>query len=110
MTAAAAAAAWCDLLESHARRVYQSAYDGDIDAATRLADRIKESLPSPFTFRHVAIKGWSGLGSVDEVRRAVGILEDRNWVKVIERQNPKGGRPSEEVWVNPAAHAEGGGQ
>ena len=30
------AAAWCDLLEAHARRVYQSAMDGDPEAAVRL--------------------------------------------------------------------------
>ena len=84
--AAERAAAWCELLEAHARRVYQSAIEGDPEVAARLAERIKQSLPNPFTFRQVAIKGWSGLDTVEDVRKAVGILEDRNWVKVVVRQ------------------------
>jgi hypothetical protein len=94
--------AWCDLLLSHARRVYQSSSDGDIEGAARLGDRLKQSLPNPFTFRQVANKGWSGLDSVDDVRKVVGVLEDRGWVKVVQEQNPAGGRPSEKVYVNPA--------
>jgi putative DNA primase/helicase len=97
------AAAWCDFLEAHARRIYQSAMDGDVESATNLANRIKASLPNPFTFREVAKKGWSGLGTDEDVRKAVGILEDRGWVQVVEiPPGPQGGRPSEKVWNNPA--------
>ena len=40
---------------------------------------------------------------LEDVRRAVGILEDRNWVKVVtDPAGPSGGRPSEKVWINPA--------
>ena len=96
------AAAWCDLLEQHARRIYQAALDGDPENAQRLAQRIKASLPNPFTYRVVAQKGWSGLDSVESVKQAVGILEDRGWVKVVEApSSPQGGRPSEKVWVHP---------
>ncbi|MBV8488787.1 MAG: DUF3987 domain-containing protein, partial [Planctomycetaceae bacterium] len=103
LRAVAAAAAWCELLEAHAKRVYQSALDGDPDAAMQLGERIKASLPNPFTFRQVAQKGWSNLSTVEDVRKAVGILEDRGWVKVVEDQpSQTGGRPSEKVWINPA--------
>ena len=106
--AAEAAAAWCEVLESHARRVYQSAVEGDPEAAARLAERIKRPLPNPFTYRQVANKGWAGLDDVDSVRKAVGVLEDRGWVKVVVRPpGPQGGRPSEEVWVNPSIQREG---
>ncbi len=102
LEAAAMAAAWCDLLEAHSRRVYQSAMDGDPETALHLAERIKQSLPNPFTYREVAKKGWSGLTTSEEVAQAVGILEDRNWVKVVEiPPGPKGGRPSQQVWINP---------
>jgi putative DNA primase/helicase len=105
--AAGRAAGWCDLLEAHARRVYQSAAEGDPESAARLAERIKQSLPNPFTYRNVVRKGWAGLDSVDEVRRAVGILEDRNWVQVVAKPaTARGGRPSEEVWINPAVQKE----
>ena len=104
LDAAEAATAWCDVLEAHARRVYLSCADGDISVAVSLAERIKESLPNPFTFRQVAQKGWTGLGSVDDARKAVGILEDRGWVKIVEvssQDAARGGRPSEQVWINP---------
>jgi hypothetical protein len=52
-----AAADWCDLLEAHARRIYQSALDGDVDAAIHLGERIKGETPHPFTVRAVARKG-----------------------------------------------------
>jgi len=105
------AAQWCDLLESHACRVYQSAMDGDIDNAVTLSERIKQSLPNPFTYRQVAQKGWSGLGNVDQVKQAVGILEDRGWVKVrVEAPSgdpSDGGRPSEKVYIHPKVFGEG---
>ncbi len=102
LDAAEAAAAWCQLLESHARRIYQSAMDGDPDDAIRLSERIKASLTNPFTYGDVARKGWTGLGTVEEVKKAVGILEDRNWVKVVEvPTTSRGGRPGEKVWINP---------
>jgi len=105
---AEAAAAWCDFLEAHARRIYQAAMDGDPEAAANLCERIKQSLPNPFTFRQVAQKGWSGLGTVEDVRKAVDILEDRGWVRVVETEpGPQGGRRSEQVWINPVILAPG---
>ncbi len=103
LEAAQAAAAWCDLLEAHARRVYMACADGDISIAVALSERIKGSLPNPFTPREVAQKGWSGLRMVDDVETAIGILEDRGWVKVVEvpSESAFGGRPSKKVWINP---------
>ena len=101
MEAAELAAAWCELLEWHAKRVYQAGNDGDPDEAIRLAERIKQSLPNPFTYRDVQRKGWSGLSSNEEVRVAVGIFEDRGWVKVVnDPPGQTGGRPSEKVYVH----------
>ena len=106
--AAELAIAWCALLEAHARRIYQAAADGDPEAAEQLAGRLKKSLPNPFTYRQVVQKGWTGLDDVDAVRKAVGILEDRNWTQVVTKPpGPTGGRPSEEVWINPRIHGEG---
>jgi Protein of unknown function (DUF3987) len=100
------AAAWCELLEAHANRIYQSAMDGDPDNAIRLAQRIKESLPNPFTIRDVQRKGWAGLSSNDDVRKAIDLLEDRGWVKVVEvPSGERGGRPSDRVWIHPSLMA-----
>ncbi|MFI5458968.1 MAG: DUF3987 domain-containing protein [Isosphaerales bacterium] len=105
-----AAKAWCDLLEAHARRIYQAGMDGDPEDAIKLGDRIKESLPNPFTYRQVAQKGWTNLSTVEEVKRAVGILEDRSWVKVVEvATTDRGGRPSEQVYIHPRLMAEDAG-
>ena len=102
-SAALAGAAWCEYLEAHARRIYQSAHDGDPEAALQLAERIKTSLPNPFTARDVVRKGWSGLDSTDAVHRVLLILEDREWVKPVDAPSgPSGGHPTAKYWVNPA--------
>jgi putative DNA primase/helicase len=101
--AAELAAAWCELLEAHAHRVYQSATDGDNDDAVRLGDKLRGSLPNPFTCWQVAQKGWAGLHATQDVRRAIGILEDNGWVKTVQvPPTSRGGRPSEQVWTHPA--------
>lgn len=103
LSAARLAADWCAFLEAHARRVYQSAMDGDPEAAQRLAERIKQSLPNPFTPREVVKKGWSGLSTTEEVDKAVGLLEEKGWVQTVEvPSGTQGGRPSTQVWINPA--------
>jgi putative DNA primase/helicase len=100
--AALAAAAWCEYLEAHARRIYQAALDGDPDTALRLAERIKASLPNPFRARDVIRKGWSGLDDVETVTRALLVLEDRGWVQGVEASGIGGGRPTTDWWINPA--------
>jgi hypothetical protein len=84
LRAARDASAWCDVLEAHARRIYQSAMDGDLDAATNLGERIKDKLPNPFSVRDIVQKGRSGLATTEEVRQAAGILQDRGWIKSVE--------------------------
>jgi hypothetical protein len=103
LEAAELAGSWCAFLESHARRVYVSAQDGDPEGPTNLGDRIIGALPNPFTIRDIQRKGWSGLTSQEEIRRAVGILEDRQWVQpALTAANAQGGRPTEVFWINPA--------
>ncbi|MHC5544778.1 DUF3987 domain-containing protein, partial [Singulisphaera rosea] len=106
--AAGRAAAWCDYLEEHAKRIYQLAFDGDVEPAQRLAERISNSLPNPFTVRQVVQKGWSGLSSTDEVERAVSILEEHEWIQREEiPPGPTGGRSSVIYHINPLAFGEG---
>src|SRR5206468_508035 len=44
---------WCNLLEAHARRAFQSSFEGDLDPARRLADAVRGgvALKAPFTPR-----------------------------------------------------------
>jgi putative DNA primase/helicase len=103
LRAAEAAAAWCELLEAHAQRLYRAAFDGDLEAAMRLAQSLRDSLPNPFKARDVQRKCWSGLGSAEDVERALLLLEDRGWVKPVEAPaGREGGRPTRLFWVNPA--------
>jgi putative DNA primase/helicase len=103
LQSAEAAAAWCDLLEAHCRRAYQAALDGDSEAALQLSEHLKASLPNPFRVRDVIRKGWSGLTTSQDVELAVGILEDRGWLKSRDvPAKPGGGRPTVEYWINPS--------
>lgn len=102
LEAATRAAGWCAILESHARRVYQMAFDGDPEPAMRLSERLKQSLPSPFTTRQVVKKGWSGLTTPEDVERAIDVLEDKGWIKTVEiPPTAQGGRPSKQHFINP---------
>jgi putative DNA primase/helicase len=102
LDAVESAAAWCELLELHAHRIYHAGMEGDPDDAIRLAERIKQSRPNAFTIRDVQRKGWAGLSTNEDVRRAVGILEDRGWVKVVKIPSTEtGGGPAEKVWIHP---------
>jgi putative DNA primase/helicase len=88
--------------EAHARRVYGAAFDAPMEAAEQLATRIKQSLANPFTVRDVVRKGWGGLSTQETVMQALNVLEDRGWVSVVERKPDGRGRPSQEVYINPA--------
>ena len=104
LTSARRSAAWREYLEQHARRIYQAAFDGDPEPANRLAERIKSGLRSPFKVRDVFNKGWKGLGTREEIDRAVGLLEEHGWlVRQDVLPTPGiGGLPTEEFHINPA--------
>jgi hypothetical protein len=102
LEAAERAAAWCDWLEAHARRVYQACLDGDPEAPKHLGDHLKKSLPNPFRLRDVHRKGWAGLSTPHEAEQALEVLEDRNWVQAREvPAGSGGGRPTVEYWIHP---------
>lgn len=105
LKAAAMAAAWCDLLEAHARRIYHTITAPAITGAHSLAQKIqKGQLPSPFTARDVYRHNWSGLTTAEEVERAAEILEDALWIRAETiPAGHKGGRPSAQYRINPKA-------
>jgi hypothetical protein len=97
-----AGAAWCELLEAHAIRVYKSAKEASIDGALLLAERIKESLPNPFRpATDIVRKGWTGLTSAAEAWQAVAVLESHGWVKTVEIPPGRaGGRVERLVYIS----------
>jgi len=99
------AAAWCDYLESHARRVYSCIVTPQLRAARELADKIKHRKVGTegfFSCRDVYLKGWSGLDSPEAVKQAAEVLQDAGWVRDLSAESgPFGGRPSNRYEVNP---------
>ena len=99
------AAAWCEYLESHARRVYSCVVTPQLRAAAELAGKIKKRKVGAggfFSCRDVYTNGWSGLDSPEAVKTAVDVLEDANWVRPRRGESgSSGGRPSNRFEVNP---------
>jgi len=89
------AVAWCDYLESHARRIYATADRPEHQAAVHLSDKIQsKQLSSPFTARDVVRKGWHGLNDRQEVEAACDVLIEEDWLRIeIKLQSSSGGRP-----------------
>jgi putative DNA primase/helicase len=102
LEAALLAAAWCDYLEAHARRIYASVAEADVDSARSLIVRIEGgAVTSPFSPRDVYRHGWSNLKNAEEVNRAVAILEDHGWVQCVESRQT-GGAPRTDVHIHPS--------
>jgi putative DNA primase/helicase len=99
------AAAFCDYLESHARRIYSCVTTPQMRAAQELAEKIKTRKVGAdgfFSCRDVYLKGWSGLDSPEAVRLAIQVLEDACWIRQLSADvGPTGGRPSLRYQVNP---------
>jgi len=101
--AAARAAAWCEYLESHARRVYGMQAMAEVEGArTLLAKLLRGDIQSPFTARQVYRNHWSRLTSPAEVEAACSILSDHDWLMVEEVRGDTG-RPTVTYTMNPKA-------
>ena len=98
------AAAWCQYLESHAKRLYTLALDTGTAAAAALSKKIKAGkLDSPFKVRTVQQKGWGRLNDSETIKEALAILEDAHWVKAVSVHTPRNvGRPEDPQYhINP---------
>ena len=99
------AAAFCEYLESHARRVYSCIVTPQLRAARELAEKIKDRKVGAdgfFSCRDVYLKGWSGLDSPEAVKQAAEILRDAGWLRELPGDSGRGGgRPSNRYEVNP---------
>jgi putative DNA primase/helicase len=97
------ARAWCEIVESHARRIYRGVAMPAETAAAVLGGKLRKgALSSPFKAREIGRKGWSGLSRREDIDAALAVLEDASWVRAIAvRPGPVGGRPSAVYHVNP---------
>jgi putative DNA primase/helicase len=97
------AADFCEYLSHHAHRVYASRISPERLAAITLARKLTKGWKrdsGTFTIRDVYSNDWSGLGTPDEARAAVRVLEDAGWVRP-EKPKSETGRPSEVYAINP---------
>ena len=97
------AAAFCEYLESHARRIYSMLISPERQAAAELGRHLKAGWnpqDGMFTVRDVYQNDWRGLNTPDAVRRALPLLEDAGWIRRME-QEQRAGRPPERYAINP---------
>lgn len=98
------AAAWCEYLEGHARRIYALAEVAKVSTAQKLGRRLVErKLQDGFTARDVVRKGWAGLATSLQAEAALAILEEHDWVYSDDIQG-NGGRPTTRYYINPLIH------
>jgi hypothetical protein len=109
LRATAQAAAWCEYLESHARRVYGLAANRGKSAAYELSRRVeKGEIKDGFTARDVYRRQWSLLTDREVVYMALDELVEAGWLR-WRRVDPTGGpnalsgRGRNEYVINPRA-------
>jgi hypothetical protein len=96
------AAAWCQYLEAHARRLYATVTDRVRVAATLLASRMAGGrLASPFTAREVYRNDWTGLTEPRVVGEALECLRELGWIRPEAVVARDGGRPTVWFHINP---------
>jgi hypothetical protein len=101
VSSATRAVAFCDWLEAHARAIYGSVANGELKAAHALAKRVAAgAVPDGCTLRQIHRHGWSGLTDRTLVQAAAEILEDHNWLRVVEEKGATG-RSSQRVLLHP---------
>ena len=97
------AAAWCDYLETHARRIYGLLTDIEIKAAEQLLGKItKGKLQDGFTVRNVYRNKWHHLTDRETVQKACDELVDADCIREEEIKGGIGiGRGKTIYRINP---------
>ncbi len=95
------AAAWCEYLTGHARRIYGLVEAAKVTTARMVSRRLAEGkLDDGFTVRDVVRKQWSGVTTTLQAEIALGILEENRHVQSQFSPNPQG-RPTVRYYINP---------
>lgn len=95
------AAAWCEYLSGHARRIYGLVETARVNTARMVGRRLQQrKLEDGFTVRDVVRKQWTGIATALQAEAALAILEEHGWVQSAETDNPTG-RPTTRHYINP---------
>jgi hypothetical protein len=77
------AAAWCEYLKTHARRLYSSAENPTMEGARALLDHIRKGEVSDRdSTRSIYRKHWAKLSTPEEVNSACSVLEEFGWLRI----------------------------
>ena len=92
--------AWCEYLESHARRLYSSAEDPAMEGARAFLRRIQAGeVKEGATTREVYRRNWTKLATPEELKTAARVLEDYGWIRIETLKT--GGRSTTRVRLHP---------
>jgi len=96
------AAAWCEYLETHARRVYGMVTNLTAQAASRLAGKLTQrALPQTFTVRDVYRKEWSLLDDRRVIENGCEELVSLGWLREHITPSAPGQKGKTEYTLNP---------
>ena len=102
LEAARLAAAWCEFLEHHARKIYAAELNREIAAAHAISEKIETGdIEDGTPVRNIYRPQWSGLTSPDLVWAGLRVLEEHDLIWIEEGET--GGRPSGKVRLQPGA-------
>jgi len=94
------AAAWCEFLEAHARKIYAAEMNSDVSAAHALAGKIKAgAVLDGGNVRDLYRPQWSGLRTPEAVWPGLMVLEKLGWLRIEERET--GARKADIVLLSP---------
>ena len=75
------ATSFAEYLESHAKRAYGSGMHTEVATAKLILARIRRGdLKDDFTAREVQRHGWSNLTDADQLKEALALLDDLDWI------------------------------
>jgi hypothetical protein len=95
------AAAWCEYLTGHARRIYGLVEAAKVTTARMVSRKLTEGkLKDGFTVRDLVRKQWSGVKATMQAETALSILEENGHVRSQDGINPIG-RPTVRYYINP---------
>jgi hypothetical protein len=95
------AAAWCEYLSGHARRIYGLVEAAKVTTARMVSRRLAEGkLDDGFTVRDMVRKQWSGVTTALQAESALAILEENGHVQSQDGINTMG-RPTVRYTINP---------
>lgn len=98
------AAAWCEYLELHAKRIYARETNAPVIAAHELLDKIDDgAIKDGEQVRRIYRKGWEALADKETVTAGLEVLAKHNYLKV--KTVETGGRPSLVVKLHPELKA-----